>query len=156
MTTRIPSSLKWLVEKHRTLQSEIANLEENVEKLLHQREIKLKSLVAIDETIKLHEINVDPKKIPAKKLYQGRIPLKYGQLTRSIYEFLGQSKSGKTIKDITEYMFIKNNIEIGSNTDYLEIRKKVNNRIKNMVKEQKLVRYYKDRKPYFKLPICNN
>jgi len=62
---------------------------------------KVKSdLAALDQTILLHEIQIDPNKIAPVITYQIRIKLKYGQLTQLIYERLGEAaKDGSLPKE---------------------------------------------------------
>ncbi|KAF0206369.1 MAG: hypothetical protein FD173_219 [Gallionellaceae bacterium] len=64
MTTRIPPSLKWLINKRARLQGDIAKAEKELTELikLKQRDIQSlrNNLASVDNTIRLHEIRIDP------------------------------------------------------------------------------------------------
>jgi hypothetical protein len=89
MGTRIPPSLKWLIDKRRRLDHEFERLRRlpgDAKRLLQQVEV---SLAAIDQALKLHDIQVDVRNIravrstPPKQHCQPR-----GELTATIVQAL--------------------------------------------------------------------
>lgn len=119
MSNRIPSSLKWLVEKRRRTFSEIIYIEQKLGILLkneHEKINKLKSdLEALDKTVKLHERIIDPEKITPIRVYKSMKGFKYGEMTRLIYDVLSKAPSkGLTIKEIVDLIISKKSFDINS------------------------------------------
>lgn len=87
MTSRIPSSLHWLIDKRARLDAEIQKTERSLAKAKHLidelSELKA-NLEAIDRTLSLHHIQVDVNLIKPVRSHYVRINLPYGELTRSI------------------------------------------------------------------------
>ena len=113
MSNRIPSALKWLVEKRRRIHSEIIHIETELGTLLELQQKQLAKLQAdldaIDKTIKLHEIIIDPEKISPIRIYQKKNGFKYGKMTRLIYIFLSEvAPDGLSTTQIVELMISKN------------------------------------------------
>lgn len=92
MTWRTPSALKWLITKRSRLSGALLKLDDERAKL-HDRIASLdcragallKQLAALDQTIGLHEIPMDPQNIrPVRPHARARL-LPYGQLSRIIF-----------------------------------------------------------------------
>lgn len=144
MTARIPSSLKWLVEKRKRLHGELIYIREKVEVLLAQETSKQKKLEAdidaLDRIIGLHEINVDPSKLPSITVYQKRHSFKYGELTRLIYKCLGESEgNGLTTRQITDYVQLQKNFDIASKSAYKELQLSIRYRLKALRRDGRLI-----------------
>lgn len=98
MTYKIPPSLNWLIDKHaRTagkiikLRQKLSNVQHLVE-LLHEYE---KSLAAIEESLKLHDIQIDVQNIkPVRASALAQNKFKHGQAPGLVIEFL-KSKYGQ-------------------------------------------------------------
>ena len=85
--TKIPSSLKWLIDKRGRVAGEIKKIEAALAKCqsLATDLEKLKNLLdSVDQTLTLHEIRVDPDNIPTIRSKDVRINLPHGELTRSV------------------------------------------------------------------------
>jgi hypothetical protein len=87
MSTRIPSSLKWLIDKRARLDAEIQKTDASLSRakeLLEQLSSLKENLAAIDRTLALHEIKVDVTLIQPIQSKYIRINLPHGELRRSI------------------------------------------------------------------------
>jgi hypothetical protein len=92
MTWRTPPSLKWLITKRSRLSGallklddERAKLRDKIASLDCRAGVLLKQLAALDETIGLHEIPMDPEDIrPVRPHGRARL-LPHGQLSRIIF-----------------------------------------------------------------------
>lgn len=87
MSTKIPSSLKWLIDKRARLDAEIEKTQssnEKAKKLTKELASLKKSLLAIDKALEMHEISVDVNLIKSIKSHYKRIDLPHGELTRCI------------------------------------------------------------------------
>lgn len=101
MSTRIPSSLNWLIDKRARLDAEIQKTEQSLLKAkgLIEELSKLKeSLAAIDHALSLHEIKVDVTLIRPIRSKYVRINLPYGELTRSILLYLRLHKDERHVR----------------------------------------------------------
>jgi hypothetical protein len=93
MSTRIPSSLKWLIDKRARLDAEVQKTRAslaNAKKLIKELSALEKDLSAIDMALRIHEIEVDPSLISPIKSHYHRINLPHGELTRCIFKCLRQ------------------------------------------------------------------
>ena len=84
---RLPSSLKWLIDRRARVAGEIEKIESLLaecqrltDEILHMKEL----LASIDQTLALHEVSVDVSLIPAIKSHDFRLKLPHGELTRGI------------------------------------------------------------------------
>lgn len=87
MTTRIPPSLKWLIDKRARLNGEILKTQKSLEKaheLINELKSLNETLAAIDKTLELHDIKIDISNIPPIRSSYVRLKLPHGSLTRSI------------------------------------------------------------------------
>lgn len=163
MTVRIPSSLKWLINKHARLAAQIESTrsvldtskelyidmvwenrraEENHALLVECNRRYLaqlqKDLAAISSTLLLHDIPIDPEIIAPIKTQQKARHFPHGEITRLIFEFLklakGQPKSTTEI-----FIFIQaHSQKIMSETDDEALRVSVRKRLKTLHAEQKV------------------
>lgn len=91
MSWRTPCSLKWLIVKHSRLQGEIELLhreaevlKERVEENRQRLERAERSLLAVDTTLGMHEIQVDTAEIAAVVPQVNKRAHKQGDLTRKM------------------------------------------------------------------------
>lgn len=87
MTPKIPSSLKWLIDKRARLQGEIQKTRASLAtaKQLIEELSKLEAdLAAIDHSLGLHEIRIQIEHIQPIRSHYVRIKLPRGELTKSI------------------------------------------------------------------------
>ena len=104
---RIPPSLAWLIRNQRVtaglirrvekalskLESEIKKAHQTIqlEQNLNAQITKLKDdLVAIEHSMRMHEIQIDPEKLKPLNPHSNPSLFKYGELTRLIYSALNQ------------------------------------------------------------------
>jgi hypothetical protein len=144
MSPRTPSSLKWLIEKRKHLHGELIYVREKVQVLIEQEKGKEKKLEAdieaIDRIIRLHDVGIDPSKLPSTSIYRKRHSFKYGELTRLIYKCLGSSDgNGLTTHQITDYVVLQKNFEIPSKSAYKELQLTVRYRLKALRQGRRLV-----------------
>lgn len=87
MSSRIPSSLNWLIDKRARLDAEIRKTEISLAKakgLIGELSALRSHLEAIDRTLELHEVKIDVNLIESVRSHYVRVKLPYGELTRSI------------------------------------------------------------------------
>lgn len=87
MSNRIPSSLKWLIDKRARLDGEIRKTRaslNNAQRLIDELSKLETDLEAIDRSLGLHEIKVDLANIAPVRGHYVRIKLPHGELTRSV------------------------------------------------------------------------
>lgn len=137
MSNRIPSSLKWLTTTRSKLHGQILKIEKDLSKTISITEERLsslrKQLNSIDETIKLHEIKIDPKKIPSVQTYKVRTGFKYGEITRLIYRVLGDAGPlGATTREIVYLLITLKGFEINSEEEFKDIYDRVRYRLKSL------------------------
>ena len=87
MTPKIPSSLKWLIDKRARLDAEIQRTQKSLAsaKQLRGDLSKLEEdLAAIDRSLGLHDIQVRVENIKPVRSHYVRVNLPRGELTRSI------------------------------------------------------------------------
>ncbi|HMN13634.1 MAG TPA: hypothetical protein PKD55_15050 [Bellilinea sp.] len=87
MSQRIPSSLKWLIDKRARIDAEIKKTRASLktaEALIKELSVLEVDLAAIDRSLGLHEIKIEVENIPPIRSNYVRIKLPHGELTRSI------------------------------------------------------------------------
>ena len=96
MSTRIPPSLAWLIDKRARLDAELQKAQQaadNAKRLLADLEELKHNLDAIDRALGLHELQVDTSLIAPKGTHAIRTKLPYGALTSTLLQYLRRSKS---------------------------------------------------------------
>ena len=111
MSWRTPSSLKWLIVKHSRLQGEIELLrreaevlEVRVEENRQSLERAERSLLALETTLGMHEIQVDTGEIAAVIPQVNKRVYKHGDLTRKLYAALRTTDGWQTTGDLVEQL----------------------------------------------------
>jgi hypothetical protein len=87
VTPKIPSSLKWLIDKRARLEAEVRKTEASIgraKSLIEELSSLKDSLAAIDQTLGMHEIRIDINLIQPVRSHYVRVNLPYGVLTRTI------------------------------------------------------------------------
>lgn len=87
MAPKIPSSLKWLIDKRARLDAEITKTRASLsyaKKLIEELSKLEDDLAAIDRSLGLHEIKVQLEHIQPVRSHYVRVDLPRGELTRSI------------------------------------------------------------------------
>lgn len=149
MTIRIPPSLKWLVVKRATIAGQInlqakifeaekSDLAAEQAKLAAKHEKTLsplkRDLAAIDRSIRLHEILINPKLIEATRVQSQPCTTRYGAITKAIYGALAlAAPRAATTADVTNYVIAKCGFD-DSAEKYQAMRIRIQHRLKDMVR----------------------
>lgn len=171
--TRTPPSLKWLINKRARLLGEISKIElrqqeriENAEQRLKAAEQELESarrflhfecdvtsqhaqklkenLQAIDATLGLHEIQIDPQIISPIRTQDTKRALPYGKVTRLIFEYLGVSNGAPiTTTELAVFISTRENLNLDKN-EFTEFKIKVGHRLRCLMRERKIVRLQRE------------
>ncbi|MGM0905659.1 MAG: hypothetical protein ACQEVQ_03895 [Pseudomonadota bacterium] len=134
MTTRIPSSLKWLVSKRARLNGKREKLKTQIQDLsldLKLIEAKLKS---VDDVIRLHEIPLDPKDVPDIHP-KTKNRFKYGSLTKAIYTVMHGADKALTTDDVATRAYPLLGIHFKDVDDYMQFRTSIRYRLKDLVRK---------------------
>jgi hypothetical protein len=87
MSTRIPPSLKWLIDKRARIDAEIRKTKKAIavaKGFIDELSKLEETLAALDTTFGLHEIQIDVSSIAPIRSQYVRIKLPHGELTRSV------------------------------------------------------------------------
>jgi len=109
--TRMPSSLKWLIDRRGRVDGEIKKIERSLAKcqsLIRDLEKLKATLDSVDRTLALHDIQVEPTDIPPIRSHELRLPLPHGELTKLILECLKANEGHPVTSDrISDYVAIR-------------------------------------------------
>lgn len=119
-TYRVPPSLNWLLDNRRRIDGQIQKIEEKLAKfakkytkakiIVDQHDIHLPrvmralkaDLKALDQTISLHQLAIDPASIPP---IRERRPSRFGNMTSAIYEcFSSAPRDWLTTNEIAAFV----------------------------------------------------
>lgn len=109
MTTRIPSSLKWLIDKRARIDAEIQKTKKAISKIqemLGELDQVEATLAALDKTFELHEINIDIALIDPVRSQYFRIKLPHGELQKLVLACFRNKEKGTQLlrSEVTEYV----------------------------------------------------
>lgn len=145
MSTRIPSSLKWLIDKRARLDGEIKKAQASIEaaqRLIVEISIIQKDLAAIDRALGMHEIEVDPECIKSVVSRTNELIVPYGQLTHTLLLCLrlsnGESQSTDAITLFVAEQFSNLHIITSSQS---QLRNSVYYRLKNLAADKVIIRH---------------
>lgn len=146
MPPRIPSSLKWLIDKRARLDAEIQRTKASLAtaKALIEELSKLETdLAAIDRSLRLHEIQVDTDNIRPVRSHYIRIKLPHGELTRSILLCLRKRRGEPVSKsEIAAYIEARHfDLTLSQGTRRL-LLSSIHNRCKNLCRDGILKRHH--------------
>lgn len=145
---RLPSSLKWLIDRRARVAGEIEKIEAALAKCqrLSDEVGPLKQLLAaVDQTLQLHDVAVDVTLIPVIKSKDFRIELPYGELTRAILMCLKINVGFPVSTDeITAFLATRYVSLEGETCTLSDLRLSVRYRLKNL-RRQGLVELYHKR-----------
>lgn len=147
MTPKIPSSLKWLIDKRARLDAEIKKTEASISKVknLVTELTKLKdSLAAIDHTLEMHEIKVDIDLIRPVRSHYVRVNLPYGSLTKSILMCirLNQEEGPVSTSQIVSFITARHADLDVKPEKRVKLNQSVHNRLKILSREGVLKRHH--------------
>lgn len=146
---RLPSSLKWLIDRRARLAGEIERIEESLAKCQRLADDlrPLKDLLAsLDQTLSLHDIAVDITQIPTIRSTCVRVNLPHGALTRTILTCLKVNDGMPVSTDEIAAFVVVKNIDLKSDPSSMEeLRQSVRYRLKSMCRLGMIGRRHKAR-----------
>lgn len=139
MTTRIPSSLKWLVDKYQSYSRQLEEIDGLIAKYNAQKILLQDSVASLSKVLSMHEIPVSAQDIPSRKVYK-RACLPYGKITKLIYKCYSSLPDGEdaSLSEIMHFIALGSSWEDFSTEGIRYLRRCVRNRLKNMVHQGKL------------------
>lgn len=168
---RTPSSLKWLIDKRARLLGEINKLKnshhknvEDAKKRVVKAEMSLEhakqelahlestvpriieilhsDLKAVDNTLGLHEIQINPDIIPPIRTQDAERHSSHGGMTRAIFECL-KLAGGQSVStfELTEHVAVVIGLKL-TVENYQEFRKKISWRLKGLCSAGKIRRLH--------------
>lgn len=144
MTVRIPASLKWLINRRARLQGEIQKAQTRLREKIELEQLHVEALIrdleAIDQTIRLHEIPLDPNIIPPVKTRDvGRL-FEHGHVTRSIFQALRQA-GGESLSTTQLALYLRAHVnEPFSMPEFAILRCSVRKRLETLQRQGKVKR----------------
>ncbi len=146
MVPKIPSSLKWLIDKRARLDAEIKKTQASLTsaKQLIEELSKLEDdLAAIDRTLGLHEIKIEVEHIHPVRSHYVRVNLPRGELTRSILLCLRLREGAPArMGEIVSFIEARHgdlNALVGNRAVF---HRSVHNRLKALFREGRLKRHH--------------
>lgn len=151
MAWRTPSSLKWLILKRSSIAGELQQLEAEYVRVGQRQEYLSNrisearfNLSAIDSTLALHEIQIEPSEIASTRPQGARL-LPYGKLGQLLLRSLrGQPEWRSTSEIVYEVVRLAEHLE---EQDCDRIRPLIRRRLHKLVKSGKVERYTSPDKP---------
>lgn len=102
MSNRVPAALNWLVNKRARIQGEILRAEDELKNKLEEIEVLSSTiqkvridLAAIDRTLGMHEVKIDPNNISPIRSHVEERKIKHGEITRKIFICLRQENGNE-------------------------------------------------------------
>lgn len=146
MSSKIPSSLKWLIDKRARLDAEIRKTQdslENAKQLLDELSKLKEDLAAIDRSLGMHEIKVQVENIRPIRSHYVRVNLPLGELTRSILLCL-RLRDGAPARmgEIVSFIEARHGDLSASVGSRAVFHRSVHNRLKALFREGKLKRHH--------------
>lgn len=146
MVPKIPSSLKWLIDKRARLDAEIKKTQASLtsaKQLIDELSKLEDDLAAIDRSLGLHEIKVEVEHIRPVRSHYVRVNLPRGELTRSILLCL-RLREGLPAKmgEIVSFIEARHGDLSASVGSRAVFHRSVHNRLKALFREGRLKRHH--------------
>jgi len=143
---RLPSSLKWLIDRRARIAGEIDKVERlaaKCQRLLDEMRSLQDLLAAVDQTLGLHDVAVEVSLIPPIRSQEVRINLPHGELTRSILLCLRLSDGmPESTHEIAAFIVARHtNLDCGASSA-ATLRRSVGYRLKNLCHDGLVVRHH--------------
>lgn len=134
MTTRIPSSLKWLMVTYQKHIQQLTQLDAQLKELHIQRKILLERIEPLKTVIGIHEVPITATDIPSLRTKTKLSGLAYGEVTKLIYKYLGSLPEGQdaSVSEIFYYCMGESTVSPASNVSDQLLLKSVRKQLKNM------------------------
>lgn len=112
MTNRIPPSLNWLIDKRARLSGHILRTKKalsKVQDLVDKLKILESDLAAIDQSLKLHNIQVDVENIKTIRPQMKRLKFPHGYINNTVLTYLRSHDDDKPVPkpEIVDFVFNK-------------------------------------------------
>lgn len=142
MTSRIPSSLKWLVTKYQQQQRTLLETEKLLCELSTKKSELLESTDSLKRVIDIHEVPITSSDIPKLRKNTKRTKLPYGLVTKLIYEYLRQLPEEKeaTVSEVFSFCVQKIDTRDFSAENLKIYRLAVRKRLQNMAYKGQITR----------------
>lgn len=146
MTPKIPSSLKWLIDKRARLDAEIQRTQKSLasaKQLIGDLSKLEQDLAAIDRSLGLHDIQVRVENIKPVRSHYVRVNLPRGELTRSILLCL-RLRDGAPARmgEIVSFIEARHGDLSASVGNRAVFHRSVHNRLKALFREGRLKRHH--------------
>lgn len=146
MTSKIPSSLKWLIDKRARLDGEIKKTRASLaiaKQLIDELSKLEEDLAAIDRSLGLHEVLVEVEHIQPVRSQYVRVKLPRGELTKSILLCL-RLREGIPARMTEIVAFIEaRHGDLGASVGSRSVfHRSVHNRLKNLFHAGRLQRHH--------------
>lgn len=142
---RLPSSLKWLIDRRGRVDGEIKKIKASLEKCqrLSESLVQLEELLqSVDRTLALHDIKVNSDCIPTIRSQYVRIKLPRGELTRGILLCLRLNENSRVrSSDIAAFLVARYADLAVEPETFRRLRKSVKNRLQALGREGLVVRH---------------
>ncbi|NQD37657.1 hypothetical protein HPT27_11530 [Permianibacter sp. IMCC34836] len=143
MKIRTPTTLCWLLDKRARLAGKITYIEEKLQNFasLSEKVDRLRQdLLAIDHTISLYEIPVDPTQVPSIKPLPNARALPWGRMTRAIYRCLATDKT-RAFSALEIATFVMRNEDVTFSAEgFIHFRMAIRRRLKSLLYAGKVTR----------------
>lgn len=146
MTPKIPSSLKWLIDKRARLDAEIQKTRKSLssaKQLIDDLSKLEEDLAAIDRSLGLHEIHVQVENIQPIRSHYVRVKLPRGELTKSIL-LCFRLREGAPVRmtEIVSFIEARHSELDASAGSRAVFHRSVHNRLKALYREGRLKRHH--------------
>lgn len=146
MAPKIPSSLKWLIDKRARLDAEITKTRASLsyaKKLIEELSKLEDDLAAIDRSLGLHEIKVQVEHIQPIRSHYVRLNLPRGDLTKSILLCLRLREGAPArMGEIVSFIEARHGDLSASVGNRGVFHRSVHNRLKALFREGRLMRHH--------------
>lgn len=146
MSSKIPSSLKWLIDKRARLDAEIKKTRASLtraQQLMSELAELEAELAAIDRTTRLHEIRVNVDDIPPVRSHYVRINLPRGELTRSVLLCL-RLRDGEitSMREIVAFVVARHGDLVSERVSKTRLNRSVHDCVKRLYRRGLLQRHH--------------
>ena len=146
---KTPPSLKWLIDKRIRLAGKVLDagkrsgaLHADLELLRSEMEEAIHRLQAVDTTMGLHEIQIEPTELKTIRPRRNTALLPYGQLSRILLSQLRRRNDWVSTHDLA-ISVVDHLTETGQPTDFVYVMFVVRNRLNGMCRRGSVIRHLK-------------
>ena len=147
MTNRIPPSLNWLIDKRARLSGEIIKVKKSLAKVEHLvnklRKLEV-ALESIDNSLKLHDIQIDIENIKPKRTNLYKLKFPFGLLDEYVFEYLVANIESLPVQkpEIVELLILKH-LEFDSTpVPYNQASRAVSQTLARLFRKGRVIRYH--------------